>query len=330
MVLVTGANGFIGSMILKDLFENSADYSVASHDLDLKSLVGVDSVPLSERNLIPTNSNIKFLAKDELWDFLKTPEAHKLTWIIHMGACSSTTETNWQFLEENNVYYSQRLFEWCAEHKRNLIYASSAATYGDGAVGFDDRKSISMLQPLNLYGHSKHIFDEWVLTQRKTPPHWYGLKFFNVYGPQEDHKKDMSSIAYKAFHQIKATGELGLFKSYHPDYKDGEQKRDFVYVKDICFWMRELMVRKPKNDIYNMGSGKARTWLDLGNAVFSALEIKPKIKWLEMPENLKTQYQYFTEASMEKWKQQGLSSPRWSLEDGVKDYVTTYLKKVYG
>ncbi len=269
----------------------------------------------------------RFLLKDQLWDFLQTAEAiEKVSWIIHMGANSSTTETNADLLWETNTGYTQKIFEWCALHKKNLIYASSAATYGAGELGYDDRIESEKLRPLNLYGESKVKFDRWAVKQSKTPNHWYGLKFFNVYGPNEYHKGSMTSVPFKAFHQIQKTASLQLFKSYVPEYKDGEQMRDFVYVKDVTSWMLELMQKKPTNGIYNMGFGKARTWNSLGLAAFSALGKKPAIQYIEMPENLRGQYQYFTEADMSKWLKAGMSAPQWSLEKGVQDYIQNYLQ----
>jgi ADP-L-glycero-D-manno-heptose 6-epimerase len=317
VIVVTGANGFIGSAMVWQLNEQGED-----------DIVGVDTVGLRERpDLLQKRRYRKFLLKDQLWDFLNQPEAQEITWVIHMGANSSTTETNWQHLYENNTFYTQRIFEWCAQHKKNLIYASSAATYGAGELGYDDQTDSEQLRPLNLYGKSKVIFDQWTRRQTKTPPHWYGLKFFNVYGPQEYHKGPMASLVFKAFHQIREHKEMKLFKSYLPEYKDGEQMRDFVYVKDVTAWMSELMQKKPSNGIYNMGYGRARTWVDLAKAVFRALSQKENIHFIEMPENLKNQYQYFTEARMQKWIGKGLSEPKWPIERGVEDYVKNYLMK---
>lgn len=317
MIIVTGANGFIGSMMVWQL--NQQGHT---------DIIAVDSADLNERNLLKELKYSRFLKHTDLWSTLETEEAKKnINWIIHMGACSSTTETNWDFLKENNLVYSQKIFEWCAQNKKNLIYASSAATYGAGEHGFDDNVNCEILKPLNLYGDSKVQFDRWILKQNQTPPNWYGLRFFNVFGPMEDHKGSMSSVAYKAFHQIKKEDVLTLFRSHNPEYKDGEQLRDFVYVKDVTRWMGELMSKKPKSDIYNMGFGKARTWLDLANAVFSSLNKPLKINWIDIPENIRNQYQYFTEANMNKWKSQGLSAPQWSLESAVNDYVSTYLNE---
>lgn len=317
MIIVTGANGFIGSVMVWELNQQG-----------ITDIVAVDSIGLSERNLLRKQQISKFLLKDELWSFLATDEAKKkVSWIIHMGACSSTTETNKEFLWENNTYYTQRIFEWCTEHNKSMIYASSAATYGAGELGFDDTTDSEKLHPLNLYGESKVLFDRWAVKQTKTPPQWYGLKFFNVFGPNEYHKEAMASVAFKAYTQIKQNGSLGLFKSADPKYKDGEFKRDFVYVKDVTGWMIELMEKKPTNGIYNMGFGKPRTWLDLAGAVFSSMRKEMKINWLEMPENIRGQYQYFTEAKTEKWLAAGMSPAKWPLEKAVADYVQNYLSK---
>lgn len=318
MIVVTGANGFIGSVMVWELNQRG-----------LTDIIAVDTISQETRPLPLKNSKIKkFLLKDELWAFLQTPEAQKnVQWIVHMGANSSTTEQNWEHLYENNFQYSQKIFQWCTTHQKNLIYASSAATYGNGEKGYNDRTAAAELQPLNLYGKSKLIFDQWALEQKQTPPNWYGLKFFNVYGPNEQHKGAMSSLVIKAFEQIRETGQLKLFKSYLSEYKDGEQKRDFIYVKDVTRWMCELMEKKPKSSIYNMGFGHARTWVDLGTAIFSAVQKTPKFNFIEMPDNLKNQYQYFTEADMSLWNSVGLSQPKWSVEKGVHDYVTGTLSQ---
>jgi len=317
MIIVTGANGFIGSVFVWELNQKG-----------ITDIVCVDSVDLKTRNVLKHRTYSKFLGKEELWPFLDSKEAQdKVTWIVHMGACSSTTETNKEFLWENNTYYTQRIFEWCTKFKKDMIYASSAATYGAGELGFDDMTDPKLLKPLNLYGESKVLFDRWAVKQSQTPPHWYGLKFFNVFGPNEYHKDFMSSVAYKAYNQIKDTDALGLFKSANPKYKDGEFMRDFVYVKDVTAWMAELMTKKPANGIYNMGFGKPRTWLDLANSVFSAIGKTLKINWLEMPENVRGQYQYYTEAKTDKWLKAGMSPAKWPLEKAVDDYVKNYLTK---
>ena len=316
MIIVTGANGFIGSALVWELNQKG-----------FRDIIAVDTVGLQERNLLKNKAYTKFLLKDEIWDFLRSPDAHKVTWIFHMGACSATTEKNWDFLKENNLEYSQKLFNWCTENQKYIVYASSGATYGDGANGFDDNFDSEKLKPLNLYGESKVLMDRWALAQKNQPHHWYGVKFFNVFGPNEYHKGSMCSVAFKAYNQIKETHSLGLFKSYNSDYRDGEQKRDFVYVKDIVRWMVEIMDKVPANGLYNLGYGKARTWVDLARAVFKSMNQEVNIKWLEIPDELKNQYQYFTEANMKKWLAAGMSEPEWPLEKAVDDYVQNYLKK---
>lgn len=316
MILVTGANGFIGSAMVWELNQKGRF-----------DVVAVDSVGRDEHDLLKNRRIEKFLKKDEIWSYLDSPEGDRVDWIIHMGACSSTTETNWDFLKENNVEYTQRLFEWCARKGKSLIFASSGATYGAGDKGFKETIDPETLTPLNLYGDSKVIVDRWALKQTKTPPHWYALRFFNVFGPNEYFKGPMASLVFKAFHQIRSKGSLGLFRSHHPDYKDGEQLRDFIYVKDVTRWMWELTEKKPANGIYNMGNGVARSWLDLAKGVFGALDRPLQIDWMDVPVNIRDQYQYFTEADMTKWKAAGLSAPAWPLEKGVADYVKSHLLK---
>lgn len=312
MVIVTGANGFIGSAFVGTL--NNEKISV----------FGVtDLVSLNERPaLLAGKTYGQFLTPHQLWEFLEKPETvEKVTWIVHMGANSSTTETNWEHLYSNNFLCSKKIFEWCTRNKKNLIYASSAATYGQGDQGFSDSADSTKLVPLNLYGKSKLIFDQWVETQKETPPHFYGLKFFNVYGPNEYFKKDMASMVFKTFNQVKSTGKLDLFKSYNPAYKDGEFVRDFIYIKDVTRWMRELMVKKPKSGIYNMGTGMAQSWNSLGQSLFTALKLPVNIQYIPMPESIRSQYQYFTEADMTKWNSEGLSASQFSIESGVADYA---------
>ena len=318
MWVVTGANGFIGSQMVRELNQRGIHH-----------IAVVDTIPLAERKapLLGTHFT-EFLHRDELWAFLNTPEAQdKVEWIVHMGANSSTTEKNWQHLLDVNTHYTQKIFEWCALNTKPLIYASSAATYGAGELGYDDETDAERLKPLNLYGDSKVQFDRWALKQTKTPPKWYGLKFFNVYGPGEAHKGAMASVAYKAFFQIKDGASLQLFKSHKPDFKDGEQKRDFIYVKEVTNWMWELTATQPASGVYNMGTGQARSWLDLARAVFAAMNRPEKIEFIEMPESLREQYQYFTEAKMQKWGRAGMSPPKWTLEEGVRDYVQNFLMK---
>lgn len=317
MIAVTGATGFIGSALVWEL--NRAGFT---------DLLLVDSAsPESRPGILENKKYSRFLQHNDFLKFLKTPDAKKITHIFHMGANSSTTETNVAFLKENNTDYTRTLFEWCTEHQIMYIYASSAATYGSGEQGFNDTTQFSELRPLNAYGNSKLVFDEWAAVQKKTPPHWYGLRFFNVYGPNEYFKGPMMSLVAKAYEQICETGKLKLFVSHNPEFKDGEQMRDFVYIKDITRWMLELLEKKPASGVYNMGYGTARTWLDLAAATFSAVGKPLKIDWIEVPENIRNQYQYFTEARMEKWFAEGLSKPQWSIEKGVEDYVKNFLMK---
>jgi ADP-L-glycero-D-manno-heptose 6-epimerase len=329
MFLITGATGFIGSALVWE-FNNRGH----------NDLLLVDSVPPSVRDsTLRPRRYMSFAHKDDLWSTLSRirPRA-----VLHMGACSSTTELNVAFLTENNFKYTRRLWRWCADHDVPFIYASSGAVYGDGAKGFDDASPSKIFLPLNPYGESKAAFDRWVEAEghRHAPPHWYGLRFFNVFGPNEYLKGDMASVVFKAFHQIRATGRLKLFKSHRPDYRDGEQLRDFVYVKDITRWCRELVERSEgatpvASGIYNMGFGRARSWNELASATFSAMglakdlsEVRSRIDYIDIPVDMRPRYQYFTEARMHRLLAQGLSSPRWALEDAVKDYVTQHLLRL--
>lgn len=316
MIIVTGATGFIGSAIVWEL--NNRNY---------KNIIAVDVVrPEARPGMLNKRTYQKFLTHTELWDFLAT--AKDVEAIIHMGACSSTTEMNRDYLRTINTEYTQRLFEWCTENACPLVYASSGAVYGDGTQGFDDQTDPRFFEPLNPYGESKLNFDVWAIQQAKTPPLWMGLRFFNVYGANEYYKQDMSSVVFKAFRQITVNDSLKLFRSHNSNYEDGKQLRDFVYVKDITRWIMEIVIdKKGYSGIYNMGYGQARTWLDLANAVFSELGKSAKIEWTDVPENLRARYQYFTQAKMDRFLSMGFSRPQWTLEDGIKDYVHTYLEK---
>jgi ADP-L-glycero-D-manno-heptose 6-epimerase len=244
-----------------------------------------------------------------------------------MGACSTTTEHDFDYLLENNVRYSIALAEHCRDNNIRFIYASSAATYGDGSQGYSDHDETSEdLRPLNRYGYSKQLFDQWV-TKNDYLKQVVGLKFFNVYGPNEYHKGGQRSMVPQAYDQIKNTGKVKLFKSYRPDYADGEQQRDFVYVKDCTDVMWWLIENEEVNGIFNIGTGKARSWKDLANATFAALDMEPSLEYIDMPDVLKGQYQYFTEARMEKLKAAGYTTPFRSLEEGIKDYVQEHLEK---
>lgn len=317
MIVVTGANGFIGSAMVWEL--NNQGHT---------NIIACDSVDLKQKPSPLTKYKFEhFIHRDELFDFLEN-NISDLEGIFHMGACSTTTEMDEEFLRRNNTEYSNSLFEICTRANVPFIYASSASVYGDGSKGFDDKEPTENYIPLHPYGRSKAQSDIWMTQQSQTPSRWYALRFFNVYGPNEYHKGSMLSVPYKAYFQVLENHSIKLFKSNHPDYADGEQMRDFVYIKDITRWMYELYhSATAQSGIYNMGFGQARTWKDLAHAVFASLDQEPNIELIEIPDNLKNQYQNFTEADMQKWRKQGLSKPMWSLELGVKDYVQNYLAK---
>ena len=318
MIVITGGAGFIGSALVWKLNEEGID-----------DIIVVDELGESDkwRNLVK-RQYCDYLHKD---DFLKMILAEKLPFnvraLIHMGACSSTTERDAEYLLSNNYRYTCRLATWAMKQNVRFIYASSAATYGDGTLGFSDADDQTRtLQPINMYGYSKQLFDLWVLRQ-KAEHKIVGVKFFNVFGPQEYHKEDMTSVIYKAFQQIREQGKVRLFRSHRPDFGDGEQVRDFVYVKDCVNVLWWLLKNREVNGIFNLGTGRARTWKDLVTAVFAALDRSPEIEYIDMPPAVRDQYQYFTEARMDKLKHAGCPLPFGDLEDTVRDYVTGYLQK---
>lgn len=317
MIIVTGGAGFIGSAFVWRLNrEGIRDIIIVDQlgtDDKWKNLVG-----LTFTDYIHKNEFIEMVIADEV--------PFEVSSVVHMGACSSTTERDADYLWENNYLYSREVADWALRHNARFIYASSAATYGDGSSGFsDDHEIISRLKPSNMYGYSKQVFDLWVL-KNKLENKMAGIKFFNVYGPNEYHKGDMVSVIYKAFHQIQETGKVRLFKSYKKEYPDGGQMRDFIYVKDCVNVMWWLLENPSVNGIYNLGTGRARTWNDLIAAVFSSMGRKTNIQYIEMPESLRNQYQYFTQAQMDKLKKAGCHVNFSSLEDSVRDYVTNYLQ----
>jgi len=319
MIIITGASGFIGSCIAKELnYQGRED------------LILVDKEELRKS---PYFKGMKFKEFVPFDDFIKRLENGKyknVDAIIHMGACSSTTVYDKDFLKQNNFVYTKRLFDWCTENGSRLIYASSAATYGDGSQGYsDDVAKMKSLKPLNPYGESKQMFDMYALDAAKMPSQWVGLKFFNVYGPNEYHKETMASVIFHSFNQIKKEGFVKLFKSYKKGFKDGEQMRDFVYVKDVVSVVLFFFEHKDICGIFNVGTGKARSFKDLVTATFVALNLKPNIQYIEMPDVLKDKYQYFTEAEMSKLRKIGYNKEFYSLEDGVKDYVQNYLDKEF-
>lgn len=317
-IIVTGGAGFIGSCIVRELNERG-----------MKDIIIVDNIRQTDKWMNMRNKNyVKYVNRDE---FLQTlPEyTGKISHVIHMGACSSTTEKDFDFLYKNNLEYTQALWNFCVEEKISFIYASSAATYGDGSQGFDDKKSIHKLCPLNGYGYSKQLFDLWVEKQEKRPKQYVGFKFFNVYGPNEYFKGSMASVIFHTFNSIRKNGEMGLFKSYKAGYEDGGQLRDFIYVKDICKVIMYMIAHPQISGLFNLGTGKARTFADLAAATFRALKMEPNIKYVDMPETLRPRYQYYTQATMDKLREAGYTDAFYSLEDGVEDYVCNYLAKDY-
>jgi len=318
MIIVTGGAGFIGSAFVWKL-----------NCEGIEDVIVVDHLGTSDKwkNLVPLRFE-DYLRKDDFFEMVCDDDVpFEVSAVVHMGACSSTTERDADYLWENNFAYTRALAEWALDHDVRFIYASSAATYGDGSQGFsDDHGKIPALKPINMYGYSKQVFDLWVLRQ-KLEKKMAGVKFFNVFGPNEYHKGDMTSVIFKAFHQIRETGKVRLFKSYLPQYPDGGQMRDFVYVKDCVNAMWWLLQNPETNGVFNLGTGKARTWNDLINAVYKAMNLAPDIEYIEMPEGLRNQYQYFTEADMGKLKKAGAPVDFPALEDSVRDYVQNYLQK---
>ncbi|HNU56013.1 MAG TPA: ADP-glyceromanno-heptose 6-epimerase [Flavobacteriales bacterium] len=318
MIIVTGAAGFIGSALIGELLRAGWQDIVAVDDFSrVDKAANLEGKKLSAR-----------VERKEFFDWLDRNEG-LVQFIFHLGARTDTTEFDRTIFDELNVGYSQRMWEACVKYGIPLVYASSAATYGDGELGYSDADDSLpyKLKPLNPYGESKNDFDKWALAQDKKPFFWAGLKFFNVYGPNEYHKGRMASVVFHAFNQIQASGGMKLFRSHRPDYKDGEQLRDFVYVKDLCNVCLFLMEHRKDSGLYNLGSGKARTFLDLARATFAALGKAERITFIDTPADIRDKYQYYTEADMRKLVGIGYDRPFTSLEEGVRDYVTNYLKE---
>lgn len=315
MIVITGAAGFIGSCLVAGLKE--AGY----YDFVL-----VDDFSRLEK--LKNFERYSDALKVERTDFFHWIDQHQASvqYVFHLGARTDTTEFDVEIHTHLNLAYSKQVWLKCVDYGIPLVYASSAATYGDGTLGFqDDVEQLKQLQPLNPYGVSKHQFDLWALQQERKPMQWVGLKFFNVYGPNEYHKGRMASVVYHAFHQIQASGAMRLFKSHHPEFKDGEQLRDFIYVKDVvrvCIW---LMENRRVTGLFNLGTGQARSFLDLTRAVFAALSKPEQIGFIDTPADIRDKYQYFTEAPMGKLRRTGYPFPFYSLEQGVDEYVSKYL-----
>ncbi|MCB9165877.1 MAG: ADP-glyceromanno-heptose 6-epimerase [Flavobacteriales bacterium] len=315
MIVVTGAAGFIGSALVGELLGQG-----------WQDIVAVDDFSHPEK--APNLAGKQLTARIDRKEFFAWLDANEklVQFIFHLGARTDTTEFDRAIFDELNLHYSQEVWKRCVTYGIPLVYASSAATYGAGEHGYDDDHDIiAKLKPLNPYGESKNDFDKWALAQAEKPYFWAGLKFFNVYGPNEYHKGRMASVVLHAFRQIRDTGGMKLFRSHNPDYRDGEQLRDFVYVKDVCAVCLFLMEHRKHSGIYNLGSGKARTFLDLARAVFAALEKEERIAFIDTPADIRDTYQYYTEANMAKLKGIGYDKPFTSLEEGVGDYVTNYL-----
>lgn len=317
MIVVTGAAGFIGSCLASHLYrEGNSEVIVVDNFTVLKKAANFKDRPLDTRVL-----------RDQFFDWVR-PFAAQIEGVFHLGARTDTAEKDTAVLEQLNVRYSKEMWRFCSEHSIPLVYASSAATYGAGEQGYsDDHALVEKLKPLNPYGDSKQEFDLWALQQRATPPFWAGLKFFNVYGPNEYHKGRMASVVYHAFNQIETTQKVKLFASHHPDYKDGEQKRDFIYVKDVlnsCTYLMENH-RRLESGLYNLGTGVARTFNDLAQLTFQAMGKPNRIDYIPTPEDILPNYQYFTQAKMDKLTASGYPSKFHTLEEGIADYVKNYL-----
>jgi ADP-L-glycero-D-manno-heptose 6-epimerase len=313
--VITGAAGFIGSVLISKLNQEG-----------FKDLVLVDDfTKVDKRNNYIHKSFEKLVERKAFFTWFS--EHHKeVKFVFHIGARTDTAEFNTELLNELNLDYTKEFWKLCTRFHVPMVYASSAATYGLGEFGYDDNHDmVDSLKPLNPYGISKNEFDKWVLKQAETPPFWAGMKFFNVYGPNEYHKARMASVIFHAFYQIKKTSAMKLFRSHNPNYKDGEQLRDFVYVKDVVDVLFFMMKNQPKSGIYNLGTGQARSFLDLVKATFKAMEIREDISFVDTPEDIRDKYQYFTEANMQKLINAGYAKPFTSLENGVADYVN-YLK----
>lgn len=316
MIIVTGGAGFIGSCMVRTL-----------NNAGIEDIIIVDNINNTDKWLNLRNKKyIKYVHKSEFLQEL--PSYVNVTAIIHMGAQSSTTEKNFDYLWKNNFEYTKALWNYCAEKQISYIYASSAATYGDGADGFDDKMNIDTLLPLNGYGYSKQLFDLWVKYQAVSfPKQHVGLKFFNVYGPNEYFKGSMASMIFHGYKQIQETGEIRLFKSCNPKYLDGGQLRDFVYVKDVCSVMFWLLQNPQVNGLFNVGTGRSQSFKELAEATFHALGMEPNIKYIDMPDHLKKKYQYYTKAEMSKLREAGYQADFMNLESGAKDYVHEHLHR---
>jgi len=315
MIIVTGAAGFIGSCLVRKLnYEGYYDIVVVDDFSDAEKNKNLDGKRYSKK--VDREKFVQWLRDNQLL----------VQFVFHIGARTDTTEFATEIFNKLNLNFSKDVWKVCVEFGLPLVYASSAATYGNGEFGYDDDISLlDKLKPLNPYGESKNDFDKWAVKQEKKPYFWTGLKFFNVYGPNEYHKERMASVIYHAFNQIKETGKMKLFRSHNPNYEDGKQLRDFIYVKDLVNVCYYLMHHRKNSGLYNLGTGKARTFLDLANATFKALKKQTEIEFIDTPKDIRDNYQYFTEAKMDKLRSIGYTEPFYSLEEGIEDYVKSYL-----
>lgn len=314
-IVVTGGVGFIGTNLVKQL-----------NTLGYKDIIIVDHLNTNFKKKHLSQLTYKsYLEKDVFRKRLRLGDLPDISCVIHLGACSNTREYNTKYLLDNNLEYSKELFQFCVEHNCRFIYASSASVYGDGKNGYNETSE--NLSPLNPYAESKLLFDSWLIEQKKRPIQTVGLRFFNVYGPYEEHKESMASVIFHAYHQIKKSHNVKLFKSYKKEWKNGEQARDFIYVRDVVNIIIFFMNNQKINGIFNVGTGKARTFLDLAKATFLALGGKATIQYIDMPEAMRSKYQYFTQAKTDKLKNIGYTLPFTSLEEGIKDYVQNFLEK---
>lgn len=316
MIVVTGAAGFIGSQLVHQLNREG-----------FKAIIAVDKFDREDKNNNLKGSQLHArIDRDEFFAWLDK-NYEEIEFCFHLGARTDTTEFDRELLWKLNTEYSKEVWKRCVDYQIPLVYASSAATYGLGEHGYvDSEEIISELKPLNPYGESKNEFDIWAVQQEKKPFYWAGLKFFNVYGPGEFHKGRMASVIWHAYKQINATGKMKLFRSHNPDFKNGEQQRDFVYVKDVCEVCMWLLRHRRNSGLYNLGTGQARSFNDLAKAVFIALDKKVDIEYIDTPADIRDKYQYFTEADMGKLRSIGYEKPFTSLEDGVREYVMALLK----
>ncbi len=315
MIVVTGAVGFIGSCLVGKMNAKG-----------INDIIVVDDFSDPSKNVNLNNKSfVEKIHRDNFIDWLNT-NYKSVEFIHHIGARTDTTEFDVSIFDRLNLHYSKEIWNACTKYQLPLVYASSAATYGMGEHGYNDTHEIvKQLKPLNPYGESKNEFDKWVLSRTETPPYWYGLKFFNVFGPNEYHKGRMASVIFHAYAQIQETGRVNLFRSHHPDFEDGMQLRDFIYVKDLLNVICYLMQGDKHSGLYNLGTGVAQSFVNLATATFKALNKKVDINFIDTPEDIRQKYQYFTEANMKKLKNIGYTQPFYSLENGINEYVQGYL-----